>query len=384
MFKTINIGLNKFPATPPSLTNATGGVTSSVSVELAQLYHHYYLDCYGRVPPNPDPAHFEHIQLLTTQTEFRVRGDGLGANPATRQHRSNELGQAFFRWFLDQHLDITYFAHMSAALQGRLTGVLNGFRVERTASGDTPDYLCANDANQVFLGEAKGRVDAISFGKKDFQKWRKQFDRVSVTDPDGVLRSVKGYIVASRFARESQPRVKSLLLAEDPATRGQPFLDGSPEFRDVVVSLHYASIAQKLDQPLLAAALQALTTVPEEILFQVVVWECLLGPLSGFHFVGGYYQSEPGHSPFVFQSDGQPIPNPHRPLRLDLAKGTFVGLEIDRFKTIAQAARDGTRVLQNLRALDRFPSVYSGISFLRDGSILGPAEMFRPVSPQTF
>ncbi|NEJ17719.1 hypothetical protein GR211_33265 [Rhizobium leguminosarum] len=383
MFKTINIAINKFPVTPPLLMDASGAVRSSLDINLAALYHHYYLDCYGRVPPNPDPAQFEHVQLLTTQTELRVRGDGLGANPATRQHRSNELGQAFFRWFLDQYLDIPFFAHMHDALQGRLTNMLNGFEVERIAGGDAPDYLCASDANHVFLGEAKGRIDAISFGSKDFATWRKQFDRVKVTDPSGTVRSVKGFIVAIRFARESQPRVKSLLLAEDPATRGEPFRDGSPALRNVVVSLHYGSVAQKLDQPLLAAALRTLTTVPAEILFPVVTWECLFEPFKGLLFVGGYYQSEGGHDPFMMTPEGATL-NPLRPLRLDLAKGTFFGLELGQFKRIVEAARGGTDTLSNLRALNRFPFVYSAISYLRDGSILGPAEMFRPVNIVTF
>ncbi len=92
MFKTINIAINKFPATPSSLTNAAGGVCSSVDIDLAALYHHYYLDCYGRIPPNPDPAHFEHVQLLTTQTEFRVRGDGFG--PIQEQAGTDQMNLA--------------------------------------------------------------------------------------------------------------------------------------------------------------------------------------------------------------------------------------------------------------------------------------------------
>ena len=190
--------------------------------------------------------------------------------------------------------------------------------------------------------------------------------------------------MASRFARESQPRVKSLLLAEDPATRGEPFREGSPALRNVVVSLHYGSVAQKLDQPLLAAALRTLTTVPAEILFPVVTWECLFAPFKGLRFVGGYYQSGGGHDPFIMTAEGHATLNLLRPLRLDLAKGTFVGLEIGQFKQIVEAARRGTDALSNLSALDRFPFVYSAISYLRDGSILGPAEIFRPINIVTF
>lgn len=114
------------------------------------------------------------------------------------------------------------------------------------------------------------------------------------------------------------------------------------------------------------------------------VTECLLEPLRGIRFVGGYYQAEDGHEPFVMLPDGRASFSPVAPLRLDLAKGTFVGLELGQFKSIAEGARRGTDALSNLRALDRYPFVYSAISFLRDGSIIGPAEMFRPITPATF
>jgi len=60
------------------------------------------------------------------------------------------------------------------------------------------------------------RIDGLAFGR---------FDRVKVADPSATVRSVKGAI---HFARESQPHVKSLLPAEDPATGGEPFRDTEP------------------------------------------------------------------------------------------------------------------------------------------------------------
>lgn len=180
-------------------------------------------------PPNPDPAQFEHLRLFTSETELRARGDGLGDNPAFRQHRSNELGQAFFRWFLYEHVGITFFGHMNKALRGDLNGVFDGIKIERAPKGgNAPDYLCASDSNSVFLGEAKGRVTPVSFQSAEFKVWRKQFSNVIVTDQSGIMRSLKGYVVATRFASESHPRVHSTLLAEDPSTRGLPWPDGAP------------------------------------------------------------------------------------------------------------------------------------------------------------
>ncbi|MCA1440799.1 hypothetical protein I6F07_11365 [Ensifer sp. IC4062] len=383
MFKTIRFQLKDFPVEPPSLLAPDGKLRPLIEIDLARLYHHYYFDSFGRAPPNPDPAHFEHLDLFTTDAELRARGDGLGDNPAFRQNKANELGQAFFRWFLYEHVGITYFGHMHHALQGKLTGVFGEIKVARASGGgEAPDYLCAHDGSDIYLGEAKGRVESVSFGSKHFENWRKQFDNIVVTDGSGKVCSLKGYVVATRFARESQPRVKSTLYAEDPATRGEPFRDGARPLRNAVVSLHYATIAEKLNQPLLSAALRNRVTVPTEIRFPAIVWECLLPPLAGRRFVGGYYLRDGGRDPFV-QYDKQWMEYPSNMLRLDIATGTFFGLEELKFKQLVTAARAGTDSLSNLTASEDYPPLYSALSYLRDGSILGPLDLFRPVQPIT-
>ena len=73
----------------------------------------------------------------------------------------------------------------------------------RALKGDAPDYLCAENPFTVYLAEAKGRTNSISFASAEFKKWRKQFDRVEVKDKQNNLCSVKGHIVATRFATEA-------------------------------------------------------------------------------------------------------------------------------------------------------------------------------------
>jgi len=201
MFKTLNLHLKDYTPTPPSLADPTSstGVRPSVDVELAKLFHHYYLDTRGVAPPPYDPAHFEHLSLLTPDAAFRVQGDGFGSGPEFRKRCSNELGQAFCRWLLQEHLGITHFAHMAHVLNGNPQRAFDGYTVEKIAAGDGPDYLCTDGAD-VFLAEAKGRIRAINFGSADFESWRGQFDRVAVRTSDGVARAVKGHIVATRFA----------------------------------------------------------------------------------------------------------------------------------------------------------------------------------------
>ena len=56
MFKTIQLKLNAFPAIPPSLQLPGGAAKPQIPVDLARLYHHYYIDSRGMAPPDPDPT----------------------------------------------------------------------------------------------------------------------------------------------------------------------------------------------------------------------------------------------------------------------------------------------------------------------------------------
>jgi hypothetical protein len=223
MERTIALALNKFPSVPLTLRETPTNDTArkEIRINLADLFHHYYHDSYGRSPPNPDPAQFEHLRFLVPEEGFRIQGDGIGISTAVRRNRSIELGQAFCRWFLHEHLNMTYFAHMKQALDGQLHPTYFAHHLERTQKGDTPDYFCARNANDVFLAEAKGGYEAAGFASKKFASWRSQFDRVVVKDGAGNPRRIKGFIVSTRFStEESGPGVKSTLLAEDPETRG--------------------------------------------------------------------------------------------------------------------------------------------------------------------
>ena len=331
MEKTIALALNKFPSVPLTFreTPTNDVARKEVQINLADLFHHYYQDLYGRSPPNPDPAQFEHLRFLVPEEGFRMQGDGIGVSTAVRRNRSTELGQAFCRWFLHQHLNMTYFAHMKQALDGQLHPAYFAHHLERTQKGDTPDYFCARNANDVFLAEAKGGYEAAGFGSKKFASWRTQFDRVVVKDDAGNPRRIKGFIVSTRFStEESGPGVKSTLLAEDPETRGISELgeEERQQLGKVVVSSHYSGIAQKLNQPILAAALSNGFVVPDEILFQVVAWKIQVGPYQGRRFIGGYFPAHFGALPFRL-ADGKIARDDLDVLRLDVGRGTFFGVE---------------------------------------------------------
>lgn len=385
MKKTVQLALNKYPTVPSTLMENPNSLNpaKAIDVDMGRLFHHYYLDTRGYAPPSPDLAQFEHLQLLAPCPDLRVLGSGFGINAAFKKHRSNELGQAFCRWFLYEHIGITYFAHMEAVLDRAPDPKFGVLRVERVAPGDAPDYLCTTDAYQVFLGEAKGRVSSVSFSSADFAAWRKQFNRVVIKDAGGGLRSVKGHIVATRFATEAHPNVKSTLFAEDPQSPGdRPLVEGG-DLGAAVIALHYSDIAAKIRQPLLSGSLASGVTVPPEIQFPAIVWELRAGPLQGKRFVGGYFPGHDGGASITLQN-GKPHFLSTNPFRLDIAPGTFFGVEERIFEGLCAMARNGDRMAGDLNRLPDIPLFDSSVSILRDGSVVAPVQYFDPIGFQTY
>lgn len=392
MEKRLRLALNKYTPTPESLRDSptSAAPIPTIGVALASLYHHYFLDKHGCMPPDPDPTRFEPVSFLAPSHEFRFAGDGYGASPAAKQHGSNELGQAFCRWFLHDHLGITYFAHMSSVLNRQVHRPFEGWSLERIAPGDTPDYLCADGAQHPFLAEAKGRYSSISFKTKEFSKWRQQFDRVVFKDTTGTPRFLKGHIVATRFATErDSPAVKSGLWAEDPASPGMiPFRNenGTPLGR-TIAAMHYANICFKLRQPLLASALMSGVPLTQELQLRMPVWRVLAGPLEGRKFVGGYFGAN-GLAPTVRETqDGILMERPN-PFQLDAPSSTFFGVEEQIFRQVVRLARSPEPVVRRTDSfthsteIDTFAQLThfdSAFSVLRDGSVLAPLDYFSPL-----
>jgi len=382
MDRNLRFQLNKFPITPHNLRldPEVDAPAKVCTCDLARLYHHYYLDTYGRRPPNPDPASFEQIQFLQNSDDFRFSGDGIGASTSARRSISTAMGQAFCRWFLHDHLNITYFAHMNKVLNKALHRGFGNLKIVRTSEGDVPDYICAEDTRRVFIAEAKGRYTSIGFNNKEFQKWRDQFDRVEMRDHDNQPVTMKGFIVGTRFATESKPSVYSEIYAEDPYTRGKRGLekDEGVEIGISVIAEHYVSIFQKLNQGLIAAALATRSTIPDQLKIRATVWEMGLDIPGRKRYVGGYWPDSDGNLPFVVEDNTVIFRQPD-PFRLDIGRGTFFGLDESVFTRVSLMAREGRSLATEVKPMEDVSPFYSAISLLRDGSILGPVDFFRPV-----
>ena len=380
MERSIKLALHKFQQVPKSLQDPENGYpVAEIPVNLTNLFHHYYLDSYGVTLPNPDPAQFEYLRFILTTPDFRLSGDGIGACTDARRHSSTALGQAFCRWFLHDHLGITYFAHMQQVLNKPPHNAFGGLQLKRIEKGYVPDYVCCRDPENVFLAEAKGRYTPISFKNKEFNSWRRQFDHVQATDKSGTTHKIKGYIVGTRFATEEGPeRAQSGLFAEDPESPGDIPLgaDASADFGGTVLALHYANIATKLRQHRLAAALQSGIALDPQMIIQALVWEYRGPVLERRRFVGGFFQTDADTPVRFTEEKGRYFPNTNSPA-LNGNRGTFFGLEESIFRGVVNLARShgASRRPDTLPYTETLP-FYSAISTLRDGTIFAPIEFF--------
>src|SRR5262249_6066029 len=148
----------------PATLMGSGVALDKIDVRIRRLCHHMFLDTYGRIAPQPNPLFQLHFGLLTNSPQLEYVVGALGSHKEAKVAESMRLGKAFCRWFLDQHFQFTYFGHMDDLLDKTPLPQYNNIKVIRIAKKDTPDYLCADSTNRIFLAEAKGRQDAsISF-----------------------------------------------------------------------------------------------------------------------------------------------------------------------------------------------------------------------------
>lgn len=175
------------------------------------------------------------------------------------------------------------------------------------------------------------------------------------------------------------------MYAEDPTTPGEREFSGQ-EYSGVgsaIIALHYGRLVEKLGQPILAASLTEGFLVPDEIRLPVVVWECLIPPLKGKRFIGGYHippntaQTVKWEKNYSFYLFGDPF-NLSRPFL------TFFGLEESIFKKIVEIARIGWESARAVSIMELREPLYSAMSLLRDGSTLAPLDFFRPVEQVSF
>jgi hypothetical protein len=384
MNRTVNLALNNFPYYPGSLCHPTNGwPLDELVVDFHQICHHMFIDSYGEPVQTPNGLYALYAPMLNQDLHFRFRESGVGNHKEVRVGEYNKFGKAFCRWFLHEHCNITYFAHVDDILNRKLTDNYSGFRVERVEEGNTPDYFCASNPMQMYFAEAKGTANSISFNNRKFDEWRQQFKRVTLVHPLGDKLSIKGYLVATRLVSEiDSPRVKSILLAEDPDSAGDVHsasFDG--RIGILIIAGHYYSILEKLRLNLMASAIRDNLRLPADLRFAVGIWECLVFPARGLQFVGGYYS--PNTDYFNMPPVSMPImmmskTNRAAHLNLSAIGYYFFGLELKTFLGLRRASING-RGDMDAQPLNLDRSSNDSLVITRDGAVTGPLDYFRLV-----
>jgi hypothetical protein len=381
MIRSINVSLRDVTPTPHSLRvlphlDAPSNVTD---VDLGRLFLHYYQDSFPSGPPKVDPTRFEYLELIADSDDFRFRPFLKDASGVKKRAISTEIGQAFCRLMLSDHFGIRYFAHMAHVLGKPIHRAFGGLHVRRIGKGDVPDYLVAKRTDKPLIAEAKGRFEAIGFDRKDFQEWRDQFNRIVLEDRSG-RRSLKGFIVATRFLRADQRRSsQSTVYIEDPATPGEGSLldEQSVALGRMIVMRHYARTFSKLDLTILASALTLGYPLTRELAIQIPVWTCLFPPFAEKEFIGGFYRTRQGQLPQLTQEGWK------HGMELGQAHAAFVGLDRAIAESVAAAARGQEERLDDLPTLAPEGVQASEFSWLEDGTVMAPLAYFLPTGVMT-
>lgn len=245
--RKVEIEFNKFPESPKlKLKDVdTGDYIKSIEVNLFQLTAQYKIEEFGdHNEPNCYSEYAALKYLLPTTNLFKFKSGHPGVARDSRRENSRVIGQTFCRYFNYYFLDAEYTAHISSFLGKKLGSEFGNVAVERNGDGDTPDFISADSTNGLFLSEAKGRRKVVSFSDDEFDKWRKQFDRIKILQ-DGTELSLKGYILEFAIANENNKLANSKLLVEDPWTGGQR-ADVNPNFVNLVKCGHYKEILEKI------------------------------------------------------------------------------------------------------------------------------------------
>jgi hypothetical protein len=384
MNRTIKIELNKIKPIPIGLrTHSRLAVSADeIEINLGQLFLQYYFDSFPTGPPHPDPSRFEYMNLVSPARDFRFHSWVSQASTVKKRSISTEIGQAFCRLLLHDHFGVSCFAHMSELINKPAHAAFGGLKVERTSAGDVPDYLCARESMLPCLAEAKGRFSSIGFERADFNDWRAQFTRIRVVDHKGSPRRVKGYIAATRFVSDANsPLLRTTGYIEDPDTEGMELSnENALALSRGVSALHYAQVFRKLEQPLLATALNMGYTLTRELSLQAVEWTCTVPPFKGRKYMGGFYRTLAGSGPALTEQGWQSS------LELGVGHLAFVGLSLPIAKGVAAAARGDWAQLDQLYNInEHFPNEPwpSEFAWLRDGTVAAPAQYFLPTGSVT-
>ena len=355
---------------PTTLSDTAGIPLKVLDVKLLELAHCYFQAKFdwSRSPCTGLPHSPDYELGLTGDVDFRMLGDGIGADPEFKRNTSNELGKVFAIWLMTKHYGYRYFCPYGLAQ--RLTASESEKWTPRE-KGNLPDYVAGLDKNSPTILEAKGSYESIAFDNADFKQWREQARRAKLIDQAGAEIEVPRFVIATRWGIANRPRINTKLLAEQLPEASTP-LKPAPHSGASMIRGHYAVIFDHL--LLFEASSQLLSGTPiirPQTLVNASTYECTSGPLRGRTFVGPAYVSMSDFYAATLGINWGP-----RSSARD--GGMFYGIDATRFLEIARASRSVDRPGSWEFEPVQIPRNLDGLSLFGDGTVLGDLSHFRP------
>lgn len=349
-----------------------------IHLDLKAVFHEGYIDQYGVVPEITEQPLSFYERFISDTEELRFEPHFLGIGDY-RPGESHKFGRYFGRGYLATHQGYTWFAHVKEAMKFPQIDPYSygSWSVERPKKGDLmPDWLIARD-NQVAVAEAKGTLKSI--GPKDKKAWYQQARNIHLYNGPR-LTSVKGWVVATRFATVEFPRVSTELYVEDPETPGESIVDDNIfSLRLWIAQLHTARNLFRLGQNRLAIRLLQADTQFNQTPVTVPIYRCIIPGLENNQFIGTPHVNVNCNVVTQFllgilTQSKQLVDLWRSQMDLIFSQGFFDGLDVD---VVSRLRHQHSDVIDSnlLNAVNRYPNV----SLRPDGSLLCGLDVIEPL-----
>lgn len=347
-----------------------------LEIDLKNAFHQGYIDRHGVMPSHGrNPFLDEYENLLTDSDELRFKSPGIGSDKEAKIGESAKLGRSFARGILSEHLNYSWFA----SIQNLKVKLENGWAAEKKNNGDSPDWLVGSNLDFA-IAEAKGAHSKISLTSQKVEDWRTQVQNITIKH-HGVNKSLKTWILATRFVTEDQKTELPEFLLEDPPLDGEELnSNDTPSLIRWISKTHIISNLERLGQFPLALRIEE--DGYEKRKTKVLVWQCIHPKLQHLRFIGRnidfkYFAYLPLYwmEEFIFSSKPRRFVERFAEWHSFFGNtGFFDGMSIQPIQQLL-----GNGIPESIFVKEFDLSSYSYLSLLNDGSFIAPMNLMRPV-----
>lgn len=348
-----------------------------LEIDIKNALHYAYIGTHGTPPQISSNPYFEVYQdLIDNSNELRFIPPGIAVDADSRKGISAFLGRAFAMGVLNEYYGYNWFASISNLKKSPE----NGWSAVTKNTGNSPDWLVGNTLSFA-IAEAKGTHSHIDINSRKVSEWRTQVNNI-IINKNGNSRSLKTWIIATRFVLSTQKRVKPEMLIEDPPLDGTAISDN--DFRSLALWISTSHTIRNLERLQLYNLILRIKE-PKFEKSKVLVWQCIHPRFEHLRFIGNPI----GISDFnvfqifnwediLFHFNERRLLHGMQFLCQHFHKGFFDGLEFGILSSIIRS-----EIPNPIKNQEYNTEQYPYISILADGSFIAPMSLMRPVDVKT-